>query len=65
MRVGGLPPPNPPTNRGVGDHPRVIPTHWLFPPGNPSIEVGGFAPHLNGWVSRRAGAVWSPNIGFC
>ncbi len=32
----------------------------LFPAGNPSIEVGGFAPHLNRWVSRREEADWTP-----
>ncbi len=38
--------------------------HGVLPPGNPSIEVGGFAPHLNSWVSPREEAVWIPQIGF-
>ncbi len=32
----------------------------LFPPESPSIEVGGEAPHLNRWVSRRGEADWTP-----
>ncbi len=36
----------------------------LSPPGKPSIEVGGFAPHLTSWLSRREEAVWTPKIRF-
>jgi hypothetical protein len=31
-----------------------------FHPGNPSLEVGGFAPHLKLWASRREAAIWTP-----
>ncbi len=34
-----------------------------FSPGNPAIEVGGFAPHLDRWVPRREGAAWTPRRG--
>ncbi len=33
-------------------------------PGNPAIEVGGFASHPNSWVSRKGEAAWTPQIGF-
>ncbi len=36
----------------------------FFPPGNPSIEVGGFASHLNGRVPRKKEAFMTFNIGL-
>ncbi len=36
----------------------------LLPLGNPSVKVGGFAPRLDGWVSRREEAGWTLKIGF-
>ncbi len=38
------------------------PSHF-FPPGNPSMEAGGEAAHLNAWVPRREETV-STKIGF-